>query len=356
MMNDPALGNDHKIHEEVFNQFLYLEKGKPSFVNVFLHVSHDVLLKIFENNNLKLTLPDDTNDPFENKPSVTVDKNASVQCPDAFLCFSKTCMSPTMWAHYANRHDGYCIQFTFPTANVSYFYKKDDKSNSDRIALFDILQIEGIGNIDYCFDNEPQAFIELSLDYSDEYRKEQTGKRSQYYRTPNYKIMEKKVRSLTEKEYKGFPPILWDIRYTNERPQVCDLGVGNMIYIPIDTEKINLRTIHTHRLFVTKSSEWSYEKEVRIFFNTSKNIEVIGDNLFIKGLNKYITNVFMGMNNHRSRSKMEAVLNHHFLKENHFIDGIHKHQSIHVYKTKPHDEKYQVEPIHLPGKPSDFSF
>ena len=82
---------------------------------------YEAFEKTIEDWSLKLTIPYETNDPFEfmprcqnlnniiNKQILTAKNN-----PPGMLCFSTSMTSASMWGHYADRHKGVCLIFDFP--------------------------------------------------------------------------------------------------------------------------------------------------------------------------------------------------------------------------------------------------
>ena len=71
---------------------------------------------------LKLTPPDEFNDPFEFKPSTVNLNRAQQKIFDRFprefciCCFSSVPDNILMWSHYAKAHTGYVVKYAIPEA------------------------------------------------------------------------------------------------------------------------------------------------------------------------------------------------------------------------------------------------
>lgn len=108
--------NSHKkISQDIQNQ----ENEKRLLL--YRYMPYEAFEKTIEDWSLKLTIPYETNDPFEfmpccqnlkdvaDKQILTAKKN-----PPGILCFSTSMTSASMWGHYADRHKGVCLIFDFP--------------------------------------------------------------------------------------------------------------------------------------------------------------------------------------------------------------------------------------------------
>lgn len=91
---------------------------------IYKYFSADVIKKVFPDDdfcNLKCSFPKDYNDPYELflglkrdlKPEYLAFYNEIVHELPQFptTCFSKSPISSPMWAHYANNHSGFAIEF-----------------------------------------------------------------------------------------------------------------------------------------------------------------------------------------------------------------------------------------------------
>ena len=82
--------------------------------------SMDSCLKILKQKQLKISLFDDLNDPFELLAISTGEKMSRILLKfmkktltkkHGLLCFSSTWQEPLMWAHYGDKHKGVCLGF-----------------------------------------------------------------------------------------------------------------------------------------------------------------------------------------------------------------------------------------------------
>jgi hypothetical protein len=77
---------------------------------------------------LKVSLPDNLNDPFEHRAIELSDKVQRRAFNDAIpqlaklcglICFSEAYSSPMIWCHYADRHKGMCLGFEIPKSDLT---------------------------------------------------------------------------------------------------------------------------------------------------------------------------------------------------------------------------------------------
>jgi hypothetical protein len=106
-------------------------------------------LKILENLEIKITSPNEFNDPFEFYPSPTGEQLEEYEYCDAFhnasfgmvyfLCLSRDPSNPRMWAQYSDNHKGLLFEFDMtqePFCQFTYENKnliKVDYSKEERI-------------------------------------------------------------------------------------------------------------------------------------------------------------------------------------------------------------------------------
>lgn len=96
-------------HEETLLQFMY-----PTIVNLYIYQPWEIAKKIFKYWRLKGTDPYRTNDIFEFLPSGTTYCEFTKHSNYQVICFSRSVSSAAMWGHYADRHKGVCLAFSFP--------------------------------------------------------------------------------------------------------------------------------------------------------------------------------------------------------------------------------------------------
>ena len=88
---------------------------------LYRYMPYEAFEKTIEDWSLKLTIPYETNDPFEFMPRCQDLKDiiskqilTAKNNPPGMLCFSTSMTSASMWGHYADRHKGVCLIFDFP--------------------------------------------------------------------------------------------------------------------------------------------------------------------------------------------------------------------------------------------------
>lgn len=94
------------------------EGGVEQFTLLYMYASEKALKSILDTWSLKASLTHDVNDPMECMPqkyhvSEPVARS-SHEGKAAYLCFSKTMSSPSMWGNYADEGKGACLAFLFP--------------------------------------------------------------------------------------------------------------------------------------------------------------------------------------------------------------------------------------------------
>src|SRR5579863_7990419 len=82
-------------------------------------------IKSLREKQLKISVLEDLNDPFELLPYQMTDRNRraalyatrkQIASNRGLLCFSATWRDPVLWAHYANKHKGLCLALEVPDA------------------------------------------------------------------------------------------------------------------------------------------------------------------------------------------------------------------------------------------------
>lgn len=80
-------------------------------------------IKAIKDRRLKLSRPNDLNDPFEFSALISSDPTIRkahrdaldhTSATSALLCMSKAWSNPLLWSHYADRHRGLCLGFDVP--------------------------------------------------------------------------------------------------------------------------------------------------------------------------------------------------------------------------------------------------
>ena len=114
---------------------------------VYHFVSKEYALKNIVNNQLKIATINELNDPYEfyvgfGNSGQLFDEEISVNIQEhysnimGFLCFSKNWKNPVLWSHYADKHEGICMEFDIPDRFLKKIeYKREltiiDASDND---------------------------------------------------------------------------------------------------------------------------------------------------------------------------------------------------------------------------------
>ncbi|MCC8149593.1 DUF2971 domain-containing protein [Akkermansia sp.] len=286
-----------------FNNKIFNDKNeKNKYINLYLYTSYENFIKIISNWCLKLILADETNDPFEFRPQYTKDNEDDTLfqyrrfvSEMGFLSFSSNHNSAALWGHYADSHRGVCIEFEFPILK------------SISLPLFPC-------KIHY-------------LDLAD---------------TP-----EGKAYSL----YKNW---LFDVRYDHERPPLLSNEFLDIVCkaikkaeIPDDHkflyEKFSLADWNALYLMTQKDPSWSFEEEKRILINLYQPEIAINDNFFVKGYNKYISRIILGLKCKHSVDKTRTLVRHYTAGKSNY--------DIYIDKAKYSPTKYEII---LPEEDDDY--
>lgn len=212
---------------------------------LYLYMKADYLISTLEKDEIKVVLPDECNDPFEFMPASKDGKVPHDTKGTGIICFSEDCLSTTMWAHYADKHKGVCLEFTFPYTND--FFDKEVRVENDASFRTDfaVLMLNDSERV--------KQFSKLPL--PDEKRYEALMMKVKYY------------------PYRAYPA---------ETQMRCVVSGGE------------IQDARYSRLYAAKGQEWAYEKEWRLFVTLDNCLSYHDGCYFVKGLTKYITKVLLG--------------------------------------------------------------
>ncbi len=216
---------------------------------LYLFMKAEYLLDCLKNDEIKVCLPKDCNDPFECIPRVEDGKPMPDTGGVGFVCFSKEWASSTMWAHYADKHQGVCLEFSF--------------NKEKRKAKRDTTDVEGS-----CQGPEVEV-IKVKRQFV-----------KQFTELPD--ISEKNDTPL-------FIPLMMKVKYAPYRAYPAEYRMH------WDVQGKCVRQPRFSRLYAAKGQEWAYEKEWRLFV-TLDNCKSYHDGCyFVKGLTPYISKVLLGV-------------------------------------------------------------
>lgn len=219
------------------------------YVKAYLFMTYENLLKVLHQKDLKLVLPEETNDPFEFRGKDDSEAVLYGRKNIGFLSFSSDYKSAAMWGHYANSHKGCCIEFTFPIFSHST--------------------------------TDVAEYWELNVDI----------KRRNYF--PSF---------YTDEGFLEGNPILWRVKYSNIREN-WDSMLGSIGGFDKKYE------YSISSVFITKDKSWNFEKELRILFFTETPEIIRNDMFFVSGLNSYMSRILLGVKSNISISKLQSTVN-----------------------------------------------
>lgn len=205
----------------------------------------DYLISTLEKDEIKVVLPDECNDPFEFLPRGSGNLSARDTSGIGIICFSEDGSSSTMWAHYADKHRGICLEFSLPEAQPEDYFEIRAKGDADYVTQAVILDIQE------CKEREQYNITDAGGNSSN-------------------------------------VPVLMKVKYSPYRSRLT----ARTIY---KNKSGKLRDLPCSRFLAAKGQEWSYEKEWRLFVALDNCLSYHDGCYFVKGLTQYITKVMLGV-------------------------------------------------------------
>lgn len=225
------------------------EKNKK--MKVYLFMRYEYLYNMIANDEVKVILPSECNDPLEFVPYGS--EHALQNELHGMICFSQDCNNSAMWGHYADKHKGICVEFEFPKTRALEISNFDGKG-TNYVAYGILLNAHLTKCSIYWFGSAiPTAATPVNGEYQ-------------------------------------FEALLLPVRYTTKRatPSPTDYLP---IYNPKTLEHLGV-AIAPHSY--TKSEDWAYEKECRFFVRRVRDTIFHDGCYFVSSLTKYITRVILG--------------------------------------------------------------
>lgn len=245
---------NHRNTEPTAKKPFFWKNGKR-FIRLYYFMPEEHFLDVVCNDEIKVSLPSKCNDPQE----FLMAKAASIEERHQKYGFISLCShldSSLMWSHYADSHKGVCIQFDFPVKQVGKLSKRVEDC------------FESIVKNEKYIPREEDVLSRFAIiDIHDEMTK------SQLFR----------VRQLG-----NAVPVLVEIYYSQNRPSIDqkeDFSVS---------QGDEIISLGIPACYYTKSTEWKYEKEWRLFVELENALSFHDNAFFIRGLTQYITNIIIG--------------------------------------------------------------
>lgn len=209
------------------------------YLRLYYFMPAEHFLDVIENDELKVSIPEQCNDPLEFMACGASLHEEHDRENGAFISFSRRCDSSIMWAHYADSHRGVCLEFLFPVQKSGRVQESDEMlPNGTRYAILDI--------------DELHKGQYITLDGSHHY------------------------------------PIMMEVVYAKNRP---NRGIGiSGLYVNGVLEEVDI----SHE-FYTKSHDWKYEREWRLMVDLVGSASYKNGLFFIKGLTIYISRIILGV-------------------------------------------------------------
>ncbi len=264
---------------------------------LYIYMKYEYLGNIIRRDEIKVVRPEDCNDPMEFTmigSSSPVGDNVH-----GMICFTEDPCNNAMWAHYADKHKGICLEFQFDEICKNYL---EGKPNLKPQLNYNTVRITG-------------HFTKCLL-YAATYER-LDAKRGYLY---------------------VFPAILASVIYSDQKP----INMGYDIYPLFNEENPSLSILELSPHVRTKSREWEYEKEHRFFFRAVRDTIVRDGIYFVTDLTKYITRIILGMRFDGSYNDVHRMLEAANADRDEPLQVL---PSIARAYTSPDDERLQIRII-----------
>lgn len=282
----------------------FFRLGGQQYIRLYYFMPEEHLLDLIINDEIKVSIPDECNDPLEFLPAGNDDSIDKEQRDCGLISFSSHFGSSLMWAHYADSHRGVCIQFDFPISSYGYI------------------------------DNKATENLTIVLG------RQATSNNIQLNTSPRYALLDTVGVNLNQFqaiESNGKCTTFFiEVNYAKKRPSRAKT---NMVYA---TDKKGVTALGIAKDFHTKSDEWSYEKEWRLLINLEESEGFHDGAFFVKGLTKYISMIILGMKFPKRPAIMEHCINRAFKKQILNKPPYLSPQCVPVCKTTYHEEDYKI--------------
>lgn len=234
------MSEQHPNTEPTSDEPIFWQNGKQ-YIRLYYFMPEKHLLDLIINDEIKVSLPDECNDPLEFLPSEDSD-TPNERISGGFISFSSRFSSSLMWSHYADSHRGVCLQFDFPISRT--------------------------GRLN-------EALVDYNTDYSENSRKRLS---TRYVLLDTPAINEMQFLTLPSFPETDRNIFIAEVNYGKERPTQhhSDISVTH-----VDWKIVSVGISTT---FYTKSEEWRYEKEWRLFVHLEGPQNSTGKDFSSRGL------------------------------------------------------------------------
>lgn len=235
-------------------------------LTLYHYTKADSMLSILKEDGIRLSVPDDCNDPLEFQPAYGSSESSRpsnneidklrYRADTGFISFSQRFDSSTMWAHYADGHKGVCIEFEFELDDANCRITDEDDEDVPENSMI------VLGNPEYY---------------------------KQFY--------------CLDEDNALYAPLLCKMMYSMERPN------DTRQYL-ISPRKPGPRSRGTRfsRVFTTKSMDWAYEREYRLFAQLSHCAQDDSGHYLVHGLTGCIKRILLGKRCTHTKSQVARIL------------------------------------------------
>jgi len=143
-------------------------------MRIYHFLNEEFGLKDLREKRLMISNIMELNDPFEFFFLETSDRNfresikagkKSAAKQFGVICFSANWKNPVQWSHYANRHKGICLGFDVPIDCLEKVtYVNERVHHNGELNISDVMELMKTKYIDWKYEEEYRAFIELKED------------------------------------------------------------------------------------------------------------------------------------------------------------------------------------------------
>ena len=259
---------------------------------LYLYMKAEYLDSVLEKDEIKVILPKDCNDPFELTPKGETPAAEFYRQDVGMICFSEDYRSTLMWAHYADRGRGVCLEFEFPESqqHLQVAYEEEGEGVPD----------EKNRTSDVCVINVPHPEQYTALLFAD-------GEVC-------------------------YLPLLMKVKYSPYRAHPAK----QIVTYTYNSES-QVEDARYSRLFATKGQEWAYEKEWRLFVSLDGCTIYRDGHYFVKGLIPFLSCIYLGVNCPLPRRKIEQKLRSVSIRPRTHCKRMQQHESLFAFggEAKP---------------------
>lgn len=298
---DNTMSEQHLDTEPTSDEPIFWQNGKQ-YIRLYYFMPEKHLMDVLFNDEIKASIPAECNDPLEFLPAFDGQQN-SERARGGFISFSSHFSSSLMWSHYADSHRGVCLRFDFPIGKTLSNRLKVGAIRKSRQDSTDIIE-----------DKKHQTSRYVVLD------------------APTLNLAQFETIPLFPINYRTY---IAEVYYSKTRPerQLNTVIVGGV--------NSTVSSLEISQTFYTKSEEWAYEKEWRIFINLGCAARFDGHNFYVSGLTQFLKEIILGVRFPKELELVRASFRQ-ALKQNPFRNNLKYVGISGISQASYHPKEYKI--------------